>query len=423
MSSTTPNLTGFLELNTSSKLVDDDDGDWIIEQPWGDASITINVNENDNELISALNNTSLHESFSGIWHKDTGCLEIIYAIIPKSTVDGNDLFKRKFKFKFEGLNIECSFEQSSRCLEIISKNTNPAGPMSATSYRNLSSFFNFNAIADSAQNFPDFIKDYYKESGAWSFFIRGIPFLDENVVNIVNHLNFYMTYYDSNTPTVLIHSSKADIDAERPRERYILGDFPEAIEAQKIDGNLLNFWQASEAGDAARRFLYNYQILEYSSFYVLEDDIQRDIRRIVGSPHASANVGRTIEQIIEVYSLAKMAEPQKFDLLLKKYVNPEVVWREIENDKDIFSAEMVFEGGFSIQPLINRKWNLSDFKVGWVPALPNTLRNLRNALSHGREQRMAAVITPTQENLRLLRYWVPIVAATAREVMIYRHRN
>jgi hypothetical protein len=75
-----------------------------------------------------------------------------------------------------------------------------------------------------------------------------------------------------------------------------------------LDDNLFHFWDASLTGDPIRRFLYNYQILEYAAFYHIDDDVKRAIRKVLISPSAVSNLEKSMREIIEAIGGLKMQE-------------------------------------------------------------------------------------------------------------------
>jgi hypothetical protein len=180
-------------------------------------------------------------------------------------------------------------------------------------------------------------------------------------------------------------------------------------------------WDENNVVDPFRRYLYGYQILEYAATYYLEDNVRRLIRRAVAAPDVVNNIDRVTQQIVEAIGESKIADPQKLESLLKQTVNPSIIWNEIARNIGVFSQAITFEGGFIQQPIAKVGWTLEDFVVNWCPAFPNAIRAIRNALSHGRDQRAGTVILPTVENFRALQSWVPLVGAAAKEVMVYRN--
>jgi len=131
----------------------------------------------------------------------------------------------------------------------------------------------------------------------FSFWIRNIEWNDNEVVALCRHLNFYITYYDSYSPNIDMHATKQE--GAKPRERYISGSFPKTIVATELNSNLMHFWAGSRGGDMFRRFLYCYQILEYASFYYVEDSIKRAIKKTLTTPHIQDEMDGLIVDILD----------------------------------------------------------------------------------------------------------------------------
>lgn len=405
-------LSSFLERNTGATIsaISDPEKCIAVKSPWGDDSLILRIDENDKDIIDSLNNVILPERFSAIWHSDTNKLEIIFTALalPKRM---KGIQERKFEINFEGKIYFCNFEKSSERLLSISNSFRPLGP-SSTSYRNLFSYHTY-LRSNGKENFP-------KDATPISFWISGIEWDDDLVLRLMMHINFYMSYYDSFSPIILVHSPKSENVVNQPQTRFTEDKFPSEINALPIDDHLLHFWDASRSGDPIRRFLYCYQILEYSAFYVLEDTIKSAIRKLLIAPHARSNIERVAAGVIEAMSESKMSDPQKIESLFRQCVDYNKIWTEIHNNADFFTKTLEFDGGFVIKPIIKSGWTAADFSVHWLPAFPNALRTIRNALSHGREMRQTAVITPTTANFARLQSWVSPIAAAAKEVMIYR---
>ncbi|MBL6458875.1 hypothetical protein JMJ55_26455 [Belnapia sp. T6] len=407
-------LAPFFNANPASRLVPDgeNDGKYLITALWGDPSVDLKLDEDDTKIIDTLNYVALPERFTAIWHRDTNRLEIIFTAFPLGSAS-NDLKGRAFDFEHNDVLYKCAFGKSSERLLEIAGRFVQAQP-SATSYRNLQSF----KMVTLKQ--PD-LASIGMHLDPISFWIDGIVWSDDLVIDVVNHLNFYMAYYDKLSPVIMVHSPKAESLNREAVLRYPFKTYPSHITARPLDDNLLHFWTASRSGDPIRRFLYNYQILEYSSFYFIEENIKRSVRKLLSAPHAATRPDELTEEILELTAASKMGDPQKLSHLIQSVVDPSIVWAEIERQIDYFSRPVVFDGGFSLKAACAKNWTSSDFKIHFTPAFPDALRAIRNALSHGREARMSAVITPTVGNFQLIQPWVAPIAAAAREVMVYRH--
>jgi hypothetical protein len=104
---------------------------------------------------------------------------------------------------------------------------------------------------------------------------------------------------------------------------------------------------------------------------------------------------------------------------MKNVVDPDLIWRELQHNLAAFTEKTVFDGGFAVEPVIMSGWTIEHFRHGWIPRFPHTLKGVRNALAHGREQRQMSVILPTTSNFQRLQPWIAPLAVAAREVMVY----
>lgn len=66
------------------------------------------------------------------------------------------------------------------------------------------------------------------------------------------------------------------------------------------------------------------------------------------------------------------------------------------------------------------KATLADWKSRGFESITRSLRDIRNALSHGRDQRTSSVIVPSSRNLHYLQPWVNLIAVVAGEVVLYK---
>lgn len=101
---------------------------------------------------------------------------------------------------------------------------------------------------------------------------------------------------------------------------------------------------------------------------------------------------------------------------MKDTVSKTILWKEIENNIDSFKKEITFEGGFVLESLLTsakiEHLDLSKFA--------KHIKDIRNALSHGRDIRTQMVIIPTSRNFGLLQPWVSLMCVVAGEVVLYK---
>jgi len=406
-------LAEFLQQNPLSEIaaIGEESDEAVIRSPWGDGSIYLKIPDDHAALFAALNGVLLPERFAAAWHRDTKDLEVMYTAFPLAGSQA-DVSRRKFSFSFLGGEYACEFGRSSDRVLAIAENAIFAGA-SRTEFRNLPPFqYYIESEKGGAPKLPG--------AAPISFWIRNIEWNEQNVVDLSRHLNFYMTYYDIHSPVINIHPPKPDHDdGRKQRERYVIGSFPEKISGTNLNSNLMHYWAASRIGDAFRRFLYCYQVLEFASFYFVDDQIKRAVKKALITPHVMGEMDSIVIKIIDHVQDAKMWDGNKMDALLKELVDPELIWREVEKNREYFCKAIEFDGGYSLKPLIVDKTSRETFSHDWHTKFNHTIRSLRNALSHGKEQKITTVITPTVQNFSRMQPWTDIMSVAAGEVVAY----
>ncbi len=380
-----------------------------ISNPWGDESILIQVPTEHAELAAALNGVYLPQQLAALWHRETKKLEFIWTALPMPP-PWSDIPGRKFTFRFKEKSYPCRFEAASKELLVVAKHFAP-GASTSTNFRNLVPFSFLASAEKTGANLPKF--------EALSFWIDNIDWDNDEILDLVNHLNFYLKYYDSISPVVLVYYPK-EAESLKPQTRYPYESFPTHINAREIDDVMLILWDASRQGDNARQFLYCYRIIEYASVTHLESKARLDIKRILAAPHAVSELSAITNQVMDALQRSKLEDFQKCETLLREIVKPSLLWREIKENKSAFSGVTKFDGGFELGALIAPEATEATFETKGVDIFHKAIRDIRNALSHGKDSRSSGVITPTSRNFQKLRPWVSLVSIAAAEVMLYR---
>jgi hypothetical protein len=386
----------------------------IIRNPWGDSSLVLllpkNTKNNTKVLSDALNNVYLPERLTAIWHEDSKELEIIYTAFKIE-----EIAQREFSFRYKSKEYSCEFApSSSRLMEIARAFREHA--VSVTEYRNLRSFWLYIASKEDSEK-----RDLFGLGEPTSFWIKNLSKWDEDkIIELLLHLNFYMGYYDSESPSIRIHPRKTEDPEFVPPPRFAAKQFPTAITAHGIDTHLLYYWQSSINSNPARSFIDCYRIIEYAAFSYIDSEKRTAIRRTLAVPHAIDNIEGTIDEVVHILkSFHKNFDNEKIDSFLIEKVRPSVLWNEIVRNRKVFETDRELEGGFVIPWLIKDKWNEKSFEDCGVTRFAEAIRKIRNALSHGRDQQSLSVITSTHKNLELLEPWASLIAVAANEVMIF----
>jgi hypothetical protein len=399
-------LGKFFEANSASSLRNAG-SEVLIDKPWGDSSLAIMVPHNFGELAIALDNVFLPPQLTAIWHSDKKELEVIYTAY-KLPPYAAEVIGRKFKFTYEGVLHTCEFAKSSDRLLTIAKHTLPL-TASVSQHRNMNSYANYMQMSEDD-------RDRYQMNPI-SFWIRKIPdWNDDKIIQFVTHLNFYLSYYDALGPNVIIHFNETF--GPTPQTRYRAGKFPNNITARALDENLMSLWGAAQTGDAARRFLYFYRIIEYSSLLYVEENVKGAMRRILAAPNLADDFHGACEKLFVAMSESRMDDVARFNAVVRECVDINHLWREISLNISAFNTETVFDGGFKLGPIVGIGLTADQFAVKGHEIFARAIREIRNALTHGRDLKSSMIILPTRKNFRLLEPWVQTMSIAAGDVVL-----
>lgn len=407
----------FIELNPSCNFASvtiSGDEAVIIHNPWGDSSVKILIPENYESFAKELNNVHLPERYSALYHVDMNALEVIFTARPLGEHLG-DITERSFTFTHRGRDVEAKYAASSERLLMLASEGFPSG-QSLTQHRNLESFFDYaeHRYAAMKGRAPKQIGDPI------SFWVHNIKWDEDEILTLANELNFYMTYYDIRSPAIVVHSPKLESPVAKPHGRFRDDSFPKHIRSSPLDINMLRFWMAARGSDPASRFIYNYRIIEYASFSYLERNVKYSLKRIISAPNALDNVQKLTEDTLSIMHAANVEPHLKIEKLLREIVPPAFLWKNLSYNLEAYRKPTHFDGGFTVDAIIKEKTTEADFKIGEIVSFANAIRSIRNALSHGRDQKTTSVIAPTAHNFEKLQPWASVVTAVAGEIIIYR---
>jgi len=377
----------------------------VVSKPWNDESLILGWTREKGKLfIDTLNNLILPPRFSAIYHIDTNTMEYIYTRLKPD----DPILSRQFIFNLDDKQYLCKFDRASeRLMTLVSLYARTRD--SRSSFRNLIYL---------EENTPE---EEPTSIGMVpvSFYVSGFQEYNENeIVEVSKYLNFFMQYYDRGSPIILLHSF-AELSNALPLLECIEGGFPNAISTRRKDPFLMDLILAAGGVGSRLQFIYCYQLLEYAAFYYVDDEIRRELTQIVSAPDIHSNPEKYVARVLETTSGIRLDDEAKVNKLIKTICKPEVIYKEIEQNKSYFSNKQEFEGGFIIEPFISEDTTFEGFKTMWHPNTADTLRFVRNALVHGREKKFGKVINPTAKNDILIRPWCCIARRIAEQVVLF----
>lgn len=417
-------LAAFLEHNgEASVALHSETKTPFVQMAWGDPSVSILLPSDDTErasLTDALNSLLLPPRLSALYHRDKSSLEIIYTA--RAVSEGlKELAARRFEFHFGGQTMNCYFSDSSERLLAIAKNAfYPQN--TSTGFRNLMSFSDYLDISKDEEDneFVQFVKSQFAKP--LSFFIEPIEWREEETVSILRHISFYLRYYDSISPFVVIHPPD-DSMSVGPKERYLLGQFPEKIVSRELNPALLSFWMAAADAPTENKFLYCYRIIEFVSSNYLKNDKLAQVKRVLSNPALMSNLEGAVDALVPLIREEGRQETTRFKAVVSELVKREVIWPDICANPQAFTQEVIFDGGFTLPKLVDDVDNISRLGPTVMAAMAGSFRDIRNALAHGGEIQAGKVILPTAKNAKLLQPWAHLIVVVAGEVVLHENHT
>ena len=392
-----------------------DDDRIHIKNLWNDDSFVLRFKKETD--LEFLNDLFFPEELMASYSIKDGILEV-YAF----PLDPNeDLVKRKFQFNYKGKTYQCSWEKPTENFQKIATAFREEKEESRTSYRNLRQFRDFYRKED----LPEFISKYFEDKEPFNFFIKGdLKVIENEIIEFCRHLNFYMSYFDRETPNVQIFQKSYKKENFQVPCYSLFDTFPDTINGTEIDNILLEIITvANSTTDNRLSFIFYYQILEYASYYYLKSDIKHKLTTLLRKPDISYNSEEYSKTIIEEFKnhFKNNDDKAKLDMLISEHVSLKDVKIELENNIEYFSKKIEFEGGFKLDPIMkNELTGIEQLPENTIKTIKENIVNIRNSLVHLRESRENKVILPTAKNDDLLTPYLYLLRRISEKIIIER---
>lgn len=385
----------------------------LVFNPWGDETLKLVIPKTEN--LSLLNNIILPEELIAIYHTKEELLEFIYS--PSDPTES--VIKRNFIYNFEGKSYKCYFDISSNVLELLAKSYQPQKPAEKSNHRNLNEFSDYYNQA----KLPKFLKDYFKGTKPYSFYISGkLGSLKGKYTPLLKSLNFYLSFYDRESPSIVILSKEKEKNVYNNACYSNKEDFPEIINVRNIDPTITEILNiANRTEDTRLQFMFYFQVLEYCSYYFLENNIKNTVSKILKKPDINYNSTAYTKTIIEElhdHILKNKDDSRKMEKTLTHYCTIDDIKFELECNIDFFCQDLEFEGGLKIPKLFNDKTALNSLTENNLLTIRSNIEKIRNVLAHLRESRENKVVLPTENNNSLLVPYLTITRRLAEKIAI-----
>jgi hypothetical protein len=402
------NLKSLLQNNPKIEIIELENSTKILN-PWNDKSISFNFKKG--QKLTDIQNLVFPEQLSAINDIERNELEFIYGPVDQDS----KIKSREFDFLYKGQTFKCSFGKISNSLTTIAKSFKENATESQSDYRNLR--FLRDVLSD------DFYKEMFKDSFIASFYIKGdFKNINNDFVGLSKSLNFYMGYFDRDTPKILIHAKEQDEEAYKdPCLNELFDSFPKKINATNIDSTLLDTFMVANQTESVRlKFIFYFQVLEYASYYYLDKKIQSKILKTLNDPEVFDKPEHFSKSLIEELKdhFSQKDDSIKLEKTITENITIQDLKNEIEVNKDFFSKDLEFEGGLKINKILNGENSIENLKDGDLILIKKNIEKIRNVLVHLRESRENKVILPSQQNNHKLLPYLYLIRRIAEKVAI-----
>jgi hypothetical protein len=401
------NLEVFKENNPSIEIIEDNEH-INIKNPWSDNSFILQYSKDLD--FSILTDIELPNELCAIFHKSSQILEFIYAPLLETL----DYLSRRTIFLYKGIEFKTEFKESSKQLTFISKGFKEIDFPNESYYRNLGQFREYYSSEQQQMN-----NLFYSDKKPFSFFVSGdFKNIKNELIPFCMHLNFYMRYFDRDTPTIRIINTDFNVENYNIPCKTNIDQYPSIITANVIDQVALDLLQvASDAGDTRLRYLFYYQVLEYFAYYYLDEEVKRRLANLLKNPDILNNYNNYSKIIIEELKdyTTNTTDKQKFNKLIANYLTVEDIKDEVKCNLKYFTNDIEFDGHFVLPALINdekifdkifietketkeKRKEIERLRQELVNSIADRIERIRNVLVHIRESRESKVIYPTKNN-------------------------
>ncbi|MCF8050334.1 MAG: hypothetical protein K9L59_03790 [Desulfobacterales bacterium] len=409
-------LALFKQNNPHCEIITDEKA-IIIEKPWGTDDARLVFDASMYEQFNDLNSIMLHPQFDAVIHLDKNEIEFIFAFLSPDEEPSKSYLDRKFEVHLSGATFECSYaEPSERLFFIAQAIRRKPSDRGIVVVPQLKAFRDFQRL----DSLPKGISSYFENKVPRSFFVSTELQISEiDLVSTCRHINFLTKYYDRRSPFIEIRDKDTEeLDSVPRPKRYFEADFPPSLAISPIDDVILKLIEVSAHSAPRYAFLYLYQVIEYSAFYFVDDKAKRSLRNFLRDPSLINCDDNKIGQLMSILTELQCNDDVKMKRVIEYHCNPEILWQEIEHDKDFFATKCTFNGGFECPALIASDTTSASWAAMWMPKLYDHLTKTRNCLVHARERRQDKVILPTINNNNKIARYMPLIRRLAEQLAI-----
>lgn len=393
--------------NNDCVKAENHEGRLIVNNCWNDSSFRFEFS--DTEVLDFLEMIVLPQELFAIYHKDKNMYEFIFLPLQKK-------YEREFEYIYCDKKFRLYYGKPTQVFE------------------NLTNHFVINETADEinerAYGFLRYYQYYTSQNTdnpepliPTNFFIEGdfvnLPY--EKHFEFFRHVNFMLSYYDRKSPNILIYNdSKDSISDIKIPCKSNTESFPKTINSNNYDTTLLELMEAAKGSGSYRlKYIFYFQVLEYCSYYYIENNLRRKITNIIKSPDI-LNSEKYSRKIIEIYSdyFKSNKDDKRMERLLLDLCPYEDIKDELKTNSKFFIDDLCFDGGFYVKGLFKDENEIDSPPQTIIQTIRKNIDSIRNVLVHARESRENSEIKATQKNIQLLTPYLFLLRRIAETVII-----
>ena len=379
---------------------------------WADDTFMIRLKKDED--LDFLGQLAFPQELSAIYHADQKKLEFI--MVPCTESHIKSMFN--FNFWYKGKEFSCEYKESSKQLLTIASGFRELDEGSISDYRNLRELRDYLRKDD----LPKYIQKYFEKKFVRSFFMSGdFDEIDNDYKILSKHFNFYVSYFNRKNPKILIHEPKNEKTKYHIPCLMNINNFPEILNFNKLDPILLDMFQiAGESNNTRLKYLFYFQILEYCSYYHLNDELTNQLKEIIKRPDLLNRSTEYSKLLIDQFKdhFKNNDDSNKLEKTILSYCSFDDIKEELRVNLDYFTQPLEFEGGFVLDAILNDSRCLDKPPKQIMSTIKKNIEKIRNVLVHLRESRENKVILPTPNNNNSLIPYLYLVRRIAEKVAI-----
>lgn len=393
----------------------------IVTNLWNDKNVELIFENNDPHVdlyIDILNNVIFPPSLRAIYHEDLQSMEFIYRIGQLKNEPNGD-----FRFAYDGSVFTCGFRKGSDRLALLALF---ARTTTTTSTENKNLDVLRAGILEVIRKYTrgnvrkieevigesEFIE--YLANNTLSFWIDGLDISDDNMHYKLNLINYYMEYFNRDTPYIVIDQDEGHETFDIPQ--YPKEVFPEEINAIDIDPDALDIYITARTIDPYKKYIQLYQVLEYYAYYYANETLRNTIKSRIVRPDLYHEIDVVVNEIID--DAIRAANNNDIKSKIKKLIGKIDLSRTLGHLSHIqeFREDKTLPTNIEVKAI----YRTNEYDI---QSITNNIVTLRNSMVHSKERRNEGRLQHTRRNMEYVRLWAEVLQSIVMDIMVHVRRS